>query len=101
MATIPEIRDRLHELADELRHPLLFPRKLEDIARELHQLADDTRKRPAIRKAPVTSVSVTDELQENIRKDWANHPQFTQQMIAERHGVTAGRVSEAIRGKRT
>jgi len=101
MATIPANRKCLHEIADELRHPLLFPRTLDAIAREIDQIAFDLWRRPAATRAPVASVPMTDELAESIRRDHVAHPKFTQQQIATRHGVTIGRVSEAISGKRT
>ena len=97
---LPEIQTRIHEIADELLMPLLFPRDDEERAKELHHLAEAAYRRKSVRKAPVASRKMTPELAEAIRRDFAANPTFTQQRIAERHGVTAGRVSEAVRGKR-
>ena len=99
--TLPEIQERLHELADALLYPLLLPIPAEDIGVQMHHLADSISRRKAISHAPVSSRPMTPELAEAIRQDKAKHPKLTYQKLAERHGVNTGRVSEALRGKRT
>lgn len=100
MTTIPEIQDRLHAIAEEIRHPLLFPRTLDDISAELHHLTTQLSRRRAVRRAPPVSRLATKQLREQLKREALAHPDLTYQAIAERHGVTAGRVSEAVAGKR-
>lgn len=82
--SIPEVRDRLRELADE-----------HDIE-ELHDLADQMYRKSARKRAPVRSPKLTPELAEEIRQYAAAHPEAHQQDIAEKFGVNHGRVSEAL-----
>ncbi|SDQ77490.1 hypothetical protein SAMN02787020_1929 [Brevundimonas sp. 374] len=83
--SIPEIRERLRELAnlhnmDELR----------ELADEMH------RNPPAKARAPVRSQKLTPELAQEIRDYARANPQAHQQDIAEHFGVNHGRVSEAL-----
>ena len=82
--SIPEVRDRLRELAAELGVD-----ELNDLADELY------RGRPA-RRAPTRSPKMTPELAEQIRQYATAHPAAHHQDIAEHFGVNHGRVSEAI-----
>lgn len=87
--TIPEIRDRLHALADELR------------CKELHDLAEETRRRPYTRVAPVKSRRVDPVVRKAVRAYAAAHPDAHQRDIGQLFNLNAGRVSESLRGKRT
>lgn len=86
--TIPEIRERLYELAKEHRLP------------ELAYLASETRRQYHGRRAPAASIALTDELAEDIRRYCARHPDETMHRVGIRFGVNQGRVSEALFGKR-
>ena len=82
--SIPEVRNRLRELADEY-----------DID-ELHDLADQMYRKSAKKRAPVRSPKLTPEIAEQIRQYAAANPEAHQQDVAEKFGVNHGRVSEAL-----
>lgn len=82
--TIPEVRERLREIADE--------RGIE----ELHELADEMYRKSAKKRAPVRSPKLTPEMAEEIRRYAADHPDAHQQDIAEHFRVNHGRISEAL-----
>jgi hypothetical protein len=100
MTTIPEIQTRLHELADALLLPMLFEMTDEDIGKQLRLLTVQLSRRPRVRQAPVVSRRMTPELRDKLREFALAHPEMTYQQIAELFGVQAGRVSEALAGKR-
>jgi len=81
---IPQVRDRLYELAEELDNE------------ELRELADQMWRRPAIKRAPNRSPKLTPEMAEEIREYAAAHPTAHNQDIAEHFGVNIGRVSESL-----
>lgn len=85
---IPEIRDRLRELAVE--HGI----------DELDLLAEELRRRKPCRKAPVQSAPMTDELNAAVRAYATAYPAAPLSRIAAVFGVNHGRVSEALAGKR-
>lgn len=87
--TIPQIRERLFELADELDCP------------ELIRLAEETRRRPPVRKGPVKSRPINRQVRVAIVAYAAAHPDAHGQEIAAVFKVNHGRVSEALGGKRT
>lgn len=97
---LPEIQEALHQCADDILFPLL-PVDMQDMGRRLHLLADSISRRSSIKHAPKASRRMTPELAEAIRKDKSENPSLTYQKLAERHGVNTGRISEALRGKRT
>jgi hypothetical protein len=86
--TIPQIRARLHELADETG------------IEELAELADATRRRPPLRVASVRSRPIDPAVLDAIRAYAVAHPDTHAQEIAEVFNVNHGRVSEALIGKR-
>lgn len=86
--TIPEIRARLFELAGELDCP------------ELSDLAEETKRRPPVRRAPKRAQHVTEALQEQVRDFAARHPRMPMRAIGQKFGIDQGRVSEALAGKR-
>lgn len=82
--SIPQVRDRLRELADE--HGI----------EELHDLADQMYRKSAKKRAPIRSPKLTPQMAADIRQYAADHPDAHQQDIAEHFGVNHGRVSEAL-----
>jgi hypothetical protein len=91
---IPEIGVRMREIAAQIQST--FP----DEAVELTELADELKRRSGPR-APATSTPMTEALSEEIREYAEANPDMSHQVIAEVFDVNHGRVSEAIRGKRT
>lgn len=83
--SIPEVRVRLRELAEE--HDI---DELNELAEELYS------KSPAKKRAPVRSPKLTAEMADEIRDYAAANPDAHQQDIAEHFGVNHGRVSEAL-----
>ncbi|MGE8129035.1 hypothetical protein ACQKQD_18840 [Methylobacterium sp. NPDC080182] len=84
---IPEIADRLREVAAEQGLP------------ELAGLADELRRRPA-QRAPARSRRMTDQIAAEIRQLHCEVPRMSQADIAKVIGVNQGRVSEVLKGKR-
>ena len=82
--TIPQIRTRLHELADLHGIP------------ELHDLAADTYRSSPVTRAAKTSVKLTPALAKQIRAYHARHPKLHQREVAHKFNVNPGRVSEAL-----
>ncbi len=85
---IPEIRDRLHELADE--HGIA----------ELHDLAEETRRRSPLRVTRKRWPRLTLEQQQAVRDTFAARPDLGHRELADMFRTSIGRVSEAIRGFR-
>lgn len=85
---IPDVRARMRQLAGE--HGI----------EELYDLAEELKRQPAVRRAPVQSASMTDELAAAIRAYAAAYPTASFTTIARVFEVNAGRVSEILRGKR-
>ena len=94
--TIPEIRQRMFELSNELA--LLSNRQIE-IAVELEELANETYRR-TYERAPVTSRRITNEVRLSVVKMATDYPELSHQAIAEVHNINLGRVSEILHGKR-
>jgi hypothetical protein len=86
---IPEVRDRLLELAVE--HGI----------DELEVLAGELRRRPPVKRAAVRAEPMTDELRLAIRAYWRARPDASNAEIATVFSVNPGRVSEALAGFRT
>lgn len=82
--SIPEIRARLREIADE--------QGLD----ELHDLADETYRKSPLRRAKNKSAPLTPKLAEKIRKFMDRNPTLHQRDVAQHFNVNPGRVSEAI-----
>jgi len=85
--TIPEIRMRMRELADEHGIP------------ELHDLANETYRNSPVKKASNKSAHLTPQLAADIRQYAAQNPTLHQRDIAQRFNVNPGRVSEALTGQ--
>ena len=86
--TIPQIRQRLYELALEHGIP------------ELAQLADETRRQYHGRRAPIRARRVDDVTAEKVRRFARRYPVLPQREIGQRFGIDGGRVSEILFGKR-
>jgi hypothetical protein len=87
--TIPQIRVRLHELANEL-----------DI-QELHDLAEETKRRAPLRPRVKAKYPMLTQAQQAEIRDyaWANADQGVRE-ISIKFNTSIGRVSEAISGMR-
>lgn len=86
--TIPQLRKRLRELAEELGQE------------ELSVIADELQRNPAARRAPRKSNPFTAEMAEQVREFARDHPDWHNQEIADHFGVNPGRVSEAVNNRR-
>ena len=94
--TIPEIRTRLHEIAESLDHDLVtLP-----VAVELHALAEETKRRRPVRDAPPRARKVTPEIKRQVRDLAARYPKMPIREIGLTLGIDGGRVSEILAGKR-
>ncbi|RED16722.1 hypothetical protein [Parasphingopyxis lamellibrachiae] len=82
--SIPEIRARMREIADEYE------------IEELHDLADETYRNSPVKRASRKSASLTPELAEKIRAFVAKNPKLHQRDVAQKFNVNPGRVSEAL-----
>lgn len=87
---LPEVRDALHEISDDLLA----------LSEKIKKLSDETRKRPARRKAPAKSHPVTPELIKKITHYANENPSASQFEIGRKFNVNQGRVSEVLMGKR-
>lgn len=88
--TLPEIRNRLHELADLHGIP------------ELHELAHATRRRITGRRASSQqSAPVTPELALAVAAYTTAFPDKPFHEVGPMFGLNPGRVSEILNGKRT
>lgn len=85
---IPEIRDRMHALADEHGLP------------ELHDLAEHTRRRSPIRRAPPRWPKLAENQKAAVREAFSANPSIGVRELADRFATSIGRISEAIRGFR-
>lgn len=85
--TMPEIRDRLKEIAAETDNE------------ELLGLAEELRRSAPFRRSPPRSAVFTPEMAEDIRAYARKNPQASQQEIASYFGVNSGRVSEAVNNR--
>lgn len=86
---LPEVATRLRELAVFLD------------CDELNELAEEIGRRSPGQRAPTTSARMTEALQIQIRAMKAAEPDLSQAEIGRRLNLNPGRVSEALRGKRT
>lgn len=91
---LPEIRSRLLVMADDLAGA-----GMADTARTLRTLAEETRRRPAARKA-APRIAMTDELRARIHHVASAHPDWSLHQIGVECGCNQGRVSEVVAGVR-
>jgi hypothetical protein len=86
---LPDVANRLRELAIDLA------------SAELNDLADEIGRRSPRQRAPATSARMTEALRVQIRAMKAAEPDLSQAEIGKRLNLNPGRVSEALRGKRS
>jgi hypothetical protein len=84
--SIPLIRQRLHEMADEYGID------------ELHYWAEETRRNPPVRLTKPQSQPMTPELAREIKLYAFWYPEASHQQIGWVFHVNDGRVSEALNG---
>lgn len=92
---LPEIRDRLHVLADDLAAA-----GMGDKAATLRTLADETKRRRAVRRTRAKAHLVTDQTRDRIHTLARANPDWSMFEIGEACGVNQGRVSEVLAGFR-
>lgn len=80
---VPEVRERLYEIAEELRF-----------------LAAELERRPARRRSKPVSQPMTPELRRQIALYAKDNPDLSYVEIATEFNVNPGRVSEAVAGFR-
>jgi hypothetical protein len=92
---VPDVAKRMREIAELIQgeHP--------GESGELLELAGELKRRFSGPRAPAASTPITPELYEEIREYAEANPGMSQQEIAVIFNVNHGRVSEAIKGKRT
>lgn len=88
MRTIPQIRLRLQQLAKSLACP------------ELAQLAEETKRRPYVRRARNTGRILSPTERDSILSYATTYPNMTYAAIAARFNTNSGRVSEIVAGFR-
>lgn len=89
--TIPEIRERMVEIACEIAK----------LSRELKKLAHLTTRRSAIRRAPRRKSTIpSGELKQRVRVYADALPNMHMRDIAHAFGIDQGRVSEILSGLR-
>ncbi|MBV7258827.1 hypothetical protein [Erythrobacter crassostreae] len=81
---IPDLRQRIREIADE------------ENLDELHDIADEMHRNSPIRRAKNQSQTLTPELAKKIRDFAKKHPNMHQRDIAPKFNVNPGRVSQAM-----
>lgn len=94
--TIPECRDELQVIARQL-----YARgHADDLATRIEAVIENMFRRPAARRALPESNQATPELLNEIHEFANSHPWLSYRAIGEMYGVSIGRVSEAVAGKR-
>jgi hypothetical protein len=92
---IPEVAKRMREIGE------LIQADYQAESAELFELAAELKRRFSGPRAPANSTKMTPELAEEIREYADANPGMSHQDIAVMFNVNHGRVSEAIKGKRT
>ena len=94
--TIPQIREMIAELTDEV---IKLSRRQYEINLRINALMQETYRRTYSR-APVKSKRITADVRASVRHMAANNPDASHQEIGEAHNINIGRVSEILHGKR-
>lgn len=97
MATIPEVRARIRQIAEALSD--MGNPACSALAGMLWQCHDDLFRRPPNRIAPTKHIRLTDEQRRQIAH-LASTTDLSQLEIANIVGTNPGRVSETLRGTR-
>lgn len=95
---LPEVQDRLFKLANQIA---LMRQAIDLMEAEVRTLARQISRRPSLPHGARTSVPMTPEIKQKIRDYKRQHPDATHAVIGQVFKVNGGRVSEALRGKRT
>jgi hypothetical protein len=98
MATIPEVRITLGEIADKMRNSSDI--QMVFLASEVDLAIKDLVRRHAPRIAPRTAGPLTEAQKAQIWALARRYPNMSQLAIANTVKVNPGRVSETLRGKR-
>jgi len=101
--TIPECREELRSLIRRLRVVVTTPAhksELKSILRQLRLIERQMYRRRRKRRAAPESNPVTPDLIRKIRKYAIEHPRASYKEMGALYGVSIGRVSEALAGKR-
>lgn len=93
--TIPQLRHRLLQIADDL-----YQDGLSAVAHELRTIAIETTRRYGGRKAKARFAKLTPEKAAEIRDMARRFPEASNQQLANWCKTNPGRVSEALTGKR-
>jgi len=93
--TIPEIREAMYLLVDELRSI-----GQDDRADRLSVLANETTRRSPIRRTRIKSRKITPILKAQIKAMAWVWPSMSMQDLGTRFKVNPGRISEVLSGKR-
>lgn len=75
--------------------------ELRSLSGRIRVLCDELNRRKPAKRAPTVSRRMTPELAEEVRRTVERNPDMTMHQVSVLHGVNQGRVSEAVRGKRT
>ncbi len=92
---LPDVREEMHKMASDLQ-----TMGLGKFATKLAKLAEETRRRSPVKRAPPRANSMTDEVKELIRRTARDYPHASLREIGRRCNVDQGRVSEVLRGFR-
>jgi hypothetical protein len=92
--TIPEIREELFEIADCIQE------SEPEAAAKIRMLAEETKRRPAVRKTPVRSAKFDADMRSKIKERARFLPGASEVELAREFNVNPGRISEALAGVR-
>ena len=94
MRTIPQIRERLHEIATAL-----MPYNA-GVASELRELADETKRRAPVRTTRARRPPLTEAQVEDIHTAAREFPDSSYHEISKLLDINTARISEVLAGKR-
>lgn len=94
MRTIPQIRDALHEIASAIQH------YVPGYAAKLHELADETKRRPAVRPRRRKRPPLTEKQVEDIQTAAREFPDESYHKLSILLDINTARISEVLAGKR-
>jgi hypothetical protein len=92
---LPDIREEMHKLAHDIAAA-----GLREKADRLAYLAEETRRRSPLKRAPPRARMMTEEVKALVRQTARDNPGMSLREIGRKCGVDQGRVSEVLRGFR-
>lgn len=92
---LPDVRNELHVLAADIEAAGLSVE-----AGKLRRLAEETRRRRPVKRAPSRARRITAEVVRAIRDVARSQPDWSNRKIGQTCGVDGGRVSEVLAGRR-